>query len=115
MPRIKHAKRLKDLPAPRHAAVMEEIRNAVHTDRAAAIIGAAYVDMVLREAISERMAQRDHGVIELLFEDRGPLQPFGAKIQLGYALGIYALGIYQDLRAIKDIRNAFAHSAEALD
>ena len=49
---------------------------------------------------------------KVLFEDNGPLQPFSSRIHLGYALGSYGVDVYQDLRTIKDIRNAFAHAAE---
>lgn len=34
---------------------------------------------------------------------------------MGYALGIYGGGVYADLKKIKDIRNAFAHSAEDIN
>jgi DNA-binding MltR family transcriptional regulator len=112
MARITHARQLGDLPTPRHTLVMAEIEQ--QTDRGAAIIGAAYVDLVLREAITARMLSVPD-VITLLFENRGPLQDFGARIQIGVALGVYGRRAYKDLCIIKDIRNAFAHSAEAMD
>jgi hypothetical protein len=34
---------------------------------------------------------------------------------VAYALGVCGRAAYDDLRAIKNIRNAFAHSAEAMD
>lgn len=112
MPRVTHARQLGDLPTPRHPLVMAEIER--QTDRGAAIIGAAYVDLVIREAITARMLPVPD-VIKLLFENRGPLQDFGARIQMGFALGIYGRRAYKDLGIVKDIRNAFAHSAEAMD
>jgi hypothetical protein len=113
--RIKHAKKLRDLPPERrHLAVLEEIRSPAQTDRGVAIIGAAFVDLVLREAITARL-RNDEKLMTLLFENRGPLQAFGDRINFGYALEIYASGVYRDLCALKDIRNAFAHSAEAID
>ena len=39
----------------------------------------------------------------------GPLREFNAKIAMGRALGIYDNRMRDDLRWIKDIRNAFAH------
>jgi Mannitol repressor len=113
---MKFAKHLRELPEQRrHTAVMADITSSTQTDRAVAIIGAAFVDLVLLEAITARLARRDAKLIKELFEDRGPLQPFGARIDLGYALGIYGKGVYQDLKTIKGIRNAFAHAAEDID
>lgn len=48
MAKIKHAKKFDDLPTPRHSAVIDEIENEKQTDRAVAIIGAAYVDSASR-------------------------------------------------------------------
>jgi DNA-binding MltR family transcriptional regulator len=48
-------------------------------------------------------------------ENRGPLQVFGARIQIAFAIGIYGRHAYEDLCIVKDIRNAFAHSADAMD
>ena len=54
-------------------------------------------------------------ILTLLFENRGPLQDFGARIQVALAIGVIGRGAYNDLCVIKDVRNAFAHSAEAMD
>jgi len=80
MAKIKHAKKFRDLPAPRHAAVMAEIENERQTDRGVAIIGAAYVDLVLRDVIAARLI-RDDELMGLLFENRGPLQDFGREFR----------------------------------
>jgi DNA-binding MltR family transcriptional regulator len=114
MKSIKHAKKFYDLPTPRHTAVMEEIENEKQADRAVAIVGAAYVDLVLRDAISTKLL-RDEELMALLFENRGPLQEFGSRIQMTYALGLCGRAAYDDLRTIKSVRNAFAHSAEPID
>src|SRR5712672_3321818 len=112
--KVKLARNLRELPVNRrHPAVMADITSSTQTDRGVGIIGAAYVDLVLLEAITSRLARRDAGLIKLLFE--GPLQSFSSRIHLGYALGIYGGGVYADLKKIKDIRNAFAHSAEDID
>jgi len=66
--KIKHAKTFDDLPTPRHTAVMDEIENEKQTDRAVAIIGAAYIDLVLRNAISARLLQ-DVDLLMELFEN----------------------------------------------
>jgi hypothetical protein len=114
MAKIKHARKFGDLPTPRHTAVMDEIENEKQTDRAVAVIGAAYVDLVLRDAIAAKLLP-DPNLMAELFENRGPLQDFGSRIHVVFALGSCGPAAYHDLRAIKDIRNAFAHSAEAMD
>jgi hypothetical protein len=111
---IKHAKKFDDLPIPRHTAVMDEIENDKQTDRSVAIVGAAYVDLVLRDAIAARLLP-DANLMAELFENRGALQEFGARIKVAFALRLCGAAAYHDLRTIKDIRNAFAHSAEAMD
>jgi hypothetical protein len=112
--RIKHARQFADLPTPRHSAVIDEITNEAQSDRAVAIIGAAYFDLVLRDIIAAKLLP-DAELMRTLFEDRGPLQDFGARIHLAYALRLFGRAAYDDLRVIKNIRNAFAHSAEAMD
>lgn len=111
---IKHAKTFDDLPTPRHTAVMDEIEKEGQTDRAVAIIGAAYMDLVLRQAITARLLPDDK-LLNDLFENRGPLQEFGSRIQIALALNVCGRAAHHDLRKIKEIRNAFAHSAEAID
>jgi len=46
-----------------------------------------------------------------LFEGYGPLGSFSARIDLAFAFGLIEPHIRADLRTLKDIRNAFAHSA----
>ena len=112
MAKIKHAPQIADLPKPYHTAAMAEIEK--QTDQGAAIVGAAYIDLVVREALTARMGDLPD-IVTLLFDNRGPLQDFGARIQLAFAIGIIGHGAYTDLCIIKDVRNAFAHSAEAMD
>lgn len=113
--KVKHARRFLDLPGSRHSAAIAEIRRDSESDRAVAIIGAAYVDLVLFEAITRQLERPDPEIINTLFGDGAPLQAFGARIQLGYVMAIYGKGVLQDLRTVKEIRNAFAHCAESLD
>jgi hypothetical protein len=114
MAKIKQARKFEELPPPRHTAVMNDIENETQTDRAVAIIGAAYVDLVLRTAITAKLLPDDK-LMEELFENRGPLQEFGSRIQVAFAFRVCGAAAHHDLRTIKDIRNAFAHSAEAMD
>ena len=51
---------------------------------------------------------------ELFDKPGAPLSSFHAKIVIGHALGIYGEVTLDDLRRIKLIRNAFAHSPTAI-
>jgi hypothetical protein len=87
--KVKIARNLRELPVHRrHSAVIADITSSTQTDRGVAIIGAAFVDLVLLEAITTRLASRDAKLIKELFEDRGPLQPFGARIWPGSRGGL---------------------------
>lgn len=110
--KIKIAKRHVDLPKPYYVHAMAEIQR--QTDRGAAIAGTAYLDLILRGAIEGGLRQ-DETILGVLFENRGALQEFSARIQLSYAMKIIGKWAYDDLCTLRDIRNAFAHSAEAID
>jgi hypothetical protein len=111
---LKSPKKIADLPTSRrHIAIVMELDDEKQTDRAVAIVGAAYVDLVLRDAITFRLLP-DEKLLSELFEDRGPLQDFGARITMAFALQIIGPAARTDFKAIKNIRNAFAHSADAI-
>ena len=62
----------------------------------------------MREPLSSRLKER-------LYHGYGPLNSFSAKIDIAYAFSLIDDEIYNDLRAIKDIRNVFAHSKAVLN
>lgn len=49
-----------------------------------------------------------------LFDGYGPLATFFAKIDLGFALGIYDVDQRMDFHIIRSIRNEFAHALEPI-
>jgi DNA-binding MltR family transcriptional regulator len=110
--KIKIATRHIELPKPYFVHAMAEIK--AQTPRGAAIAGTALLDLLLRTAIESLMRQ-DQEIQNLLFENRGALQDFSARIQVAFAFKIIGSGAYLDLCILRDIRNAFAHSAEAFD
>jgi hypothetical protein len=78
------------------------------SDRAAAVVAGAVVEIALTNAIQRRL--HDHPVaLRPLFTPSGPLGPFKNKIDLGFLMGIYPRNVYDELITIKDLRNAFAH------
>jgi hypothetical protein len=83
-------------------------------DFAAAILGAARLDSTLAYIIEREFIDLSPDEERALLRE-GPLAEFGAKIKLGYALGLYGPLTRDDLNIIREIRNAFAHSGNPLD
>jgi hypothetical protein len=79
------------------------------SDRAVAIVGAAWVEEALGDSIKSFL------IIHVdahnrLFSGAGPLSSFSAKIDLARLLGLMTDPIRSDLHKIREIRNEFAHS-----
>ncbi len=79
------------------------------SDRAVGIVAAAIVEQRLTEAIKARFVQNTTLLARMFDIGNGPLGTFGAKIDVGLLLGVLSAEGRNDLRAMKDIRNAFAH------
>jgi DNA-binding MltR family transcriptional regulator len=110
--KIKIARRYIDLPKPYYVHAMEEVHS--QTARGAVIAGTAFLDLLLRTAL-ERLMRPLPDIQNVLFENRGALQDFAARIHAAFAFKIIGTSAYSDLCILKDIRNAFAHSAEKFD
>lgn len=85
------------------------------SDRAVAIVCAAYVDEDLADCIRRHFIQsnseyRDR--IGWLMQSSNPLGAFGTRIDLGWVMGIYDRAAYSDLKQINRIRNEFAHKVQ---
>jgi DNA-binding MltR family transcriptional regulator len=89
----------------------EEYQN--ESDRAAAIVGAAFLDEQIKEYIRQFLIDDEKFVNDLFAPDR-PLGAFGARIQIAYALGLLTNDEYHDLKVVQGIRNAFAHDLHGL-
>lgn len=98
-------------------SVEETIRRAMdyftelyeESDRGAAILAAATFEHWLESNIIENFVELDQDMRNNLF-DNGPLSTFSAKINLGFALGLYNKTVLNDLHTVRRIRNKFAHS-----
>ncbi|MBZ6379084.1 MULTISPECIES: hypothetical protein [Pacificimonas] len=102
------------VPPPEEQELMWE-RLEHETDRSAAIWAGAHVELILREAIRTRLADPGPQLTESWFIKEGaPFSTFAAKIHLGRGLVILGPKTERYLKAIKDIRNAFAHSVHHL-
>jgi hypothetical protein len=91
-----------------------------YADRAAALIVATLLEQALETAISTHFIQLEDADKNRLFigsggGDDGLLATFSARIQMGFALGIYGPDMRSDLQTIQIIRNVFAHTRRHLD
>jgi hypothetical protein len=87
------------------------------TPRAAVILGAAFLDMRLRELISNFMINDKTKVDDLLGTDtkyNAPLSSFASRANIAYCLGLISIDDLHDLKLIAKIRNKFAHGLHGL-
>jgi hypothetical protein len=106
---------------------MEELTHAIfgssplrpdptaYDDRGLAVVFVAHLEDALEGAISTHFKISFDEARRLFSYPTGPLAEFSAKIAIGYALGIYDARMRDDLRWIKDVRNAFAHVRFEID
>jgi len=90
--------------------VKEEMEGLSH--RATAVVGGAFVEEHLTYVLQSRMVS-DHQLIKKRFAPGQVFGDFGAKIDLGYLMGMYSKRAYKELITIRKIRNDFAHQFEA--
>jgi hypothetical protein len=79
--------------------------------RATAVVGSAFVEEHLTYALKRGMV-KDNEVAEKMFATGRACGDFGAKIDLGYLIGVYSKQAHKELTNIRRIRNDFAHQLE---
>jgi DNA-binding MltR family transcriptional regulator len=84
------------------------------TDRAMALIGAAFLDDALKSMITGFFVD-DQKVVESLLGNRRPLSTFSSRINLAYCLGLITKEQFTDLNFIREIRNEFGHTRHPLN
>jgi len=95
------------------AAFLEELKS--QTDRGTAVIGAAVLDDLLIQVLTERFVKLGSERYEGLFDRTGaPISTFSARIELCFAVGTINNSSRLMLHLIRDIRNAFAHRIEQM-
>jgi hypothetical protein len=82
------------------------------TDRAAAALGAAYLDSRLELLLRSKFVAVPKFVDDLL-AGQGGLSSFSARISSAYAVGLISRRAADDLHSIRRIRNDFAHRPTA--
>lgn len=90
--------------------------------RAAAILGAAFIEYALKAAITKHLRfdlpKRDYEkmIIDIFDDyDRAPLSSFSLKTRMAYALGIINRGALTNFDHLRRIRNHFAHNASEIE
>ena len=78
------------------------------SDRVNAVVGGAFVELHLTHFLKSRMV-KDKKVTEEMFTPGRAFSDFGAKVDLGYLMGVYSKRAHKELITIKRIRNYFAH------
>jgi DNA-binding MltR family transcriptional regulator len=87
---------------------------AKQTDGGVAVLAAAVLEDLLELVIQKRLIELSSDRREALFGRMAPLSTFSAKIELGFAIGLYDERLRKPLDMIRDVRNKFAHRMEAL-
>jgi hypothetical protein len=106
----------KNDPSPKQPRDLDLIIRELkaQSDRGAAIIAASLLEQLLEDAIVARFRPLLKGQKELLFGPMRPLSSFSAKIELGYAIGLYGEVAHKNFDMIRDVRNKFAHVFDVL-
>jgi DNA-binding MltR family transcriptional regulator len=86
---------------------------AKESDRACVILGAAKIDILLKQLLLRLFLPSTSNTDELLDGDSA-LGTFSAKIQLAYRLGLLDAEFTRALNLIRKIRNEFAHEASTV-
>jgi len=83
------------------------------SDRAAAVLGTAYLSQSLRQMIATTLVDDDK-LLDGLLEPGKPLGNLWSRTQAAYCMGLISEDEYDDLNKIGEIRNRFAHDLQGL-
>src|SRR2546429_704647 len=78
------------------------------SDRAAALLSGSFVEHYLAEYLNTCYLVKDPDIDDL-FHGFGPMATFSQRISIAHAVGAIDKGTMDELRALKEIRNHFAH------
>lgn len=92
--------------------VHEMARGISADDRSLAIVGTAFLETILTEAVAVRLPVLDDDLRRTLFDpnNSAPLSAFSAKVHMARAMNAVAGVAYNDLKYVGRIRNCFAHN-----
>ena len=86
---------------------------AAESDRAAVILGAAKLDLLLLQTLKAYLLPCSTGRDELLDGD-SPLSTFSARINACYRIGLITAEFAKCLHLVRRIRNSFAHESSGV-
>ncbi|WOD28742.1 hypothetical protein RYH70_01500 [Alloalcanivorax xenomutans] len=89
----------------------EEFKN--ESDRAAVILGASQLDILLYQMLEGHLLPNPSGKDELLDGD-SPLATFSSRINICYRLGLIDAEFARALHLVRKIRNSFAHEVSGV-
>jgi len=84
------------------------------TDRGCALLAASILDFELSILLKKSFVS-NYKVNKKILSPNGPLGTFSSKIDICYALGHFPKEDYNKMHTIRNIRNQFGHSIEALN
>jgi DNA-binding MltR family transcriptional regulator len=83
------------------------------TDRAAAVLAAAFADELLKALLAASFVDESK-VTQAVLDRDGAAATFSARITLTYAIGLISADEADDLNRLRRIRNDFAHQLHGL-
>ena len=89
------------------SSFFEELKE--ESDRAAAILVAAYIDSLLQAKLEVLFCKGNSETRRKLFDSQGAFATFSAKVDAAYCLGWLEPNVFHDIGIIRKIRNEFAH------
>ena len=90
---------------------IDEFKN--ETDRAAVVLGAAKIDLMLYQILQRVLLPSPTGKDELL-DSENPLGTFSSRIHMCHRLGLITAGFAKALHLVRKIRNSFAHELSSI-
>lgn len=95
------------------AGVKETVDLTAESDRGCVIVGAAILDDFLKDQISAVFGSNgmSNRYITKAFDGSGPLANFSSKILIARGFGLIHDEVFEDMMAIRKLRNEFAHTA----
>jgi DNA-binding MltR family transcriptional regulator len=82
------------------------------SDRGAALVGLAFLDMMLKRLFEAKMLEGT--IAKKLLNYPGPLSTAAARSDVAYGLGWIGAKTYRDLVTLRNIRNRFAHTHDPI-
>lgn len=87
---------------------------AKQNDTPYVIVAGTALEDLLEMALLANMRNLSNKCYDEIFKGYGPLSRFAAKISIAYALRMIDDDLLGDFNAVRNVRNAFAHTREAI-